>query len=264
MNVFSNIQAAIEGAQILRGKISMITGAGAGIGEACVKMFASQGCKVFAVDKDQDRLMRVCYDAKGCTGELVGFRADVTDGGELDCAFEDASRKFGTLDILVNNAGGGLSTDFLSINDDEWKRIIDLNLKSVFMASQRAARIFMKHEGGAIVNMSSMAGRSVSVTAGVHYTAAKAGIVGFTRHLAKIMAPYNVRVNSVCPGVVNSERLVQRIDEMGKGKEVARSVPLGRIGDVSEVAAVCLFLASDLASYITGACIDVNGGSAML
>jgi NAD(P)-dependent dehydrogenase (short-subunit alcohol dehydrogenase family) len=150
------------------------------------------------------------------------------------------------------------------MSEDEWNRVMELNLKSIFIASQRAATLFRKRRSGCIINMSSLAGRSVSVTAGAHYTAAKAGILGLTRHMARTLAPYNVRVNAVCPGVVNSERLVKRMAEKGTTDKVARSVPLGRIGDVWEVASVCLFLASDLASYITGASIDVNGGAAML
>ncbi|MBW1705225.1 MAG: SDR family oxidoreductase [Deltaproteobacteria bacterium] len=264
MNGISKIQGALAGARILRGKISMVTGAGAGIGEACVRLFAGQGSKVIAVDMDGDRLERVCSDVNECDGKTIAVRADVTDSADLNRAFRKAAKAFGPLDVLVNNAGGGLSTDFFAISEDEWNRVVNLNLTSVFMASQRAAVIFKDRGSGCIINMSSLAGRSISVTAGAHYTAGKAGMLGLTRHLARILAPYNVRVNAVCPGVVNSERLVKRMAEKGTTEEVARSVPLGRIGDVSEVASVCLFLASDLASYITGASLDVNGGAAML
>lgn len=264
MNGISKIQGALAGARILRGKISMVTGAGAGIGEACVRLFAGQGSKVIAVDMDGGRLERVCSDVNECGGKTIAVRADVTDSADLNRAFRKAAKAFGPLDVLVNNAGGGLSTDFFAISEDEWNRVVNLNLTSVFMASQRAAAIFRDRGSGCIINMSSLAGRSVSVTAGAHYTAGKAGMLGLTRHLARTLAPYNVRVNAVCPGVVNSERLVKRMAEKGTTEEVARSVPLGRIGDVSEVASVCLFLASDLASYITGASLDVNGGAAML
>jgi len=264
MNGISKIQEAIAGARILREKISMVTGAGAGIGEACARLFAHQGSKVIAVDLDGDRLDRICGDISESGGEVIAVRADVTEGADLERAFENGAKAFGPLDVLVNNAGGGLSTDFFAISEDEWNRVIELNLTSVFMVSQRAAAIFKDRGSGCIINMSSLAGRSVSVTAGAHYTAGKAGMLGLTRHLAKTLAPYNVRVNAVCPGVVNSERLIKRMAENGTTEEVARSVPLGRIGDVSEVASACLFLASDLASYITGASLDVNGGAAML
>jgi NAD(P)-dependent dehydrogenase (short-subunit alcohol dehydrogenase family) len=264
MREISRIQAALDGAQILRGKIAMVTGGGAGIGEACVRLFADQGSKVVAVDMDGDRIDRVCGDIRESGGEAIAVRADVTDGADLDRTFQEAATAFGPLDVLVNNAGGGLSTDLFGISEDEWNRVVHLNLTSVFMASQRAAAVFRGRKSGCIINMSSLAGRSVSVTAGAHYTAAKAGILGLTRHLARSLAPYHIRVNAVCPGVVNSERLVRRMAEKGTTEEVACSIPLGRIGDVSEVASVCLFLASDLAGYITGASLDVNGGAAML
>ena len=264
MSGISKIQGALAGARILQGKISMVTGAAAGIGEACARLFADQGSKVIAVDMEEDRLERVCGDISESGGGAIAVGADVTDSADLDRAFRKATKAFGPLDVLVNNAGGGRSTDFFSISESEWSQVVNLNLTSVFMASRRAAAIFKDRGSGCIINMSSLAGRSVSVTAGAHYTASKAGMLGLTRHLARALAPYNVRVNAVCPGVVNSERLVKRMAEKGTTEEVAHSIPLGRIGDVSEVASVCLFLASDLASYITGASLDVNGGAAML
>lgn len=264
MSQSSRIQAALDSARLLRGKTSMITGGGAGIGEACVRLFADQGSRVVAVDIDGDRIERVCLDISERGGQVIAVTADVTDSADLDRAFQEAAMAFGPLDVIVNNAGGGLSTDLFAISEDEWSRVVYLNLTSVFLASQRAAAVFRDHKSGCIINISSMAGRSVSVTAGAHYTAAKAGILGLTRHLARSLAPYHIRVNAVCPGVVNSERLVARMAEKGTADEVVRSIPLGRIGDVSEVAAVCLFLASDLAGYVTGASLDVNGGAAML
>lgn len=264
MSRISVIRTALDGARLLRGKASMITGGGAGIGEACVRLFADQGSKVIAVDRDGDRVHRLCDNVRKNGGEAIAVTADVTDEAGIERAFLEASAVFGPLDVLINNAGGGLPTDFFEIRKDEWSRIIHLNLTSVFLTSQRAAAIFRDRRSGCIINMSSLAGRSVSVTAGAHYTAAKAGILGLTRHLARSLAPYHIRVNAVCPGVVNSERLVARMGEKGTAEEVVRSIPLGRIGDVLEIASVCLFLASDLAGYVIGASLDVNGGAAML
>jgi NAD(P)-dependent dehydrogenase (short-subunit alcohol dehydrogenase family) len=242
----------------------MITGGGAGIGEACMKLFSNQGSKVIGVDTNGESITKVCRNITESGGEALAVRADVMDSADLERAFLKCEEAFGALDVLVNNAGGGLSTDLFDISEEEWSRVVQLNLTSAFMASKRAAAILRDRRRGCIINMSSQAGRSVSVTAGAHYTAAKAGIIGLTRHLARTLAPYNVRVNAVCPGVVNSQRLVRRMEEKGIKEDVARKVPLGRIGDVSEVASVCLFLASDLAGYITGASLDVNGGAAML
>lgn len=126
----------------------MVTGAGAGIGEACTRLFASQAAKVVAVDIDEERLKWVCGDIGESGGEAVAVRADVTDGTNLDRAFEICAKTFGPLDVLVNNAGGGLSTDFFAISEDEWNRVIELNLTSVFMVSQRAAAIFRDRRSG--------------------------------------------------------------------------------------------------------------------
>jgi 3-oxoacyl-[acyl-carrier protein] reductase len=147
---------------------------------------------------------------------------------------------------------------------DEWNQVVNLNLTSVFLMSQRASDIFRKQREGVIVNISSQAGRSVSPTAGCHYTSSKAGVLGLTRHMARILAPYNIRVNAVCPGITNSERIMKRLEAQGNTEEVIKAIPLGRIGDVYEVASCCLFLASDLSAYVTGATLDVNGGSLMV
>jgi NAD(P)-dependent dehydrogenase (short-subunit alcohol dehydrogenase family) len=122
----------------------------------------------------------------------------------------------------------------------------------------------IKNGAGSIVNISSQAGRSFSPTAGCHYTASKAGLLGLTRHMAKELACYNIRVNSVCPGVTGSERLLKRIESTGMKKQIESNIPLGRIGNVFEIANCCLFLASDLSSYMTGATLDVNGGMLMI
>ncbi len=259
-----SVWRTLEGAKLLNGKIAMITGAAAGIGKACAHMFARQGARLALVDLQEENLREVCREIQGQGEQAVAIQADVTRSDDLDNTFQVISEVYGGLDVLVNNAGGGLPTDFWAMSMEEWNQIIGLNLTAVFATSQRAAVIFKKREGGAIINISSQAGRSFSPTAGCHYTAAKAGVLGLTRHLAKLLAPNNIRVNAVCPGITNSERLMQRLKEKGTEEQIRKSVPLGRIGDVDEVAACCLFLASDLSGYVTGATLDVNGGSLMM
>ncbi|HSR13016.1 MAG TPA: SDR family NAD(P)-dependent oxidoreductase [Thermodesulfobacteriota bacterium] len=258
------IWKALEGAKLLKGKNAVITGAAAGIGKACALLFADQGAGVAVVDVREDEIENVCREIASQGGKCLAVKADVASSdapGEILQAAVDA---FGGLDVLVNNAGGGLPTDFFSITLEEWSRIVNLNLTATFALSQKAAGIFRERGGGVIVNISSQAGRSVSPTAGVHYTASKAGVIGLTRHMARVLAQHNIRVNAVCPGITNSERLMKRLSEKGTEEEMKKSVPLGRIGDVDEIAASCLFLASDLAGYITGASMDVNGGSLMI
>ena len=260
-----SIWKCLEVASLICGKRAMITGAAAGIGKACSHLFAAQGADLILVDCREQELKALASDIAAATGrEVLAIGTDLTREDDIDRLFKKISETNSPFQILVNNAGGGLPTDIFEITADEWNRVISLNLTSVFLLSQKAARHFREQAGGAIVNLSSIAGRSTSPTAGCHYTSAKAGVLGLTRHMARQLAAFNIRVNAVCPGVVNSERLVRRMEERGTRKSVDSSIPLGRIGDVDEVAGCCLFLASDLSGYVTGASLDVNGGALML
>ncbi len=259
-----SLMKTIEGARLMNGKVAMITGAASGIGKACAEIFSHQGCKLILVDINDEGLKRVGQEITQGGGEAVIIHGDVTREKDLDRIFQLGETYQGGMDILINNAGGGLPTEFFSIPAHEWDQIIRLNLTSIFLMSQRAALIFRRKGKGVIVNIASQAGRSVSPTAGCHYTASKAGVLGFTRHAATILAPFNIRVNAVCPGITNSERIVKRLHEQGRMEEAGRSIPLGRIGDVYDIAGSWLFLASDLSDYITGVSLDVNGGSLMM
>jgi 3-oxoacyl-[acyl-carrier protein] reductase len=261
----SSVWTCLKGAKLLRGKRAMITGAAAGIGAACSRLFAAQGSDLILVDSREQELNSIVSEISSSTGrDVLGIGADLTNENDIDTIFKRISESKHPFQILVNNAGGGLATDLFDINSEEWNRVIALNLTSVFLVSQRAALAFKAQGGGAIANLSSLAGRSTSVTAGCHYTSAKAGLLGLTRHMARQLAALNIRVNAVCPGVINSERLVKRMEEKGTQKSIEASIPLARIGDVDEVASCCLFLCSDLAGYVTGASLDVNGGSLMI
>lgn len=254
----------LEGAKLISEKIVMITGAASGIGKACARMFSQQGALLALVDLDYEALQKTCKAIEDRGGKALAIKADVTREIDLDHVFQMTHDTYHGLNILINNVGGGRSTAFFEIGMDEWNQVIDLNLTSVFSISQRASLIFRKQGDGVIVNISSQAGRSVSPTAGCHYTSSKAAVLGLTRHMATILAPYNIRVNAVCPGITNSERIMKRLEAQGKTEEVTKAIPLGRIGDVYEVASCCLFLASDLSTYVTGATLDVNGGSLMI
>jgi len=254
----------LDGAGLFQDQVVLITGAASGIGRACAQMFARQSAGVVLVDLNESALQEIASEIGSKGNRVLAVTADLTRVQDIDALFPRLEEVFGGLDIVINNAGGGLPTDFFRITAEEWNSILNLNLTSVFAISQRAARIFRKQGKGCIVNISSLAGRSVSVTAGCHYTASKAGLLGLTRHMAQTLAPYNIRVNAVCPGVINSPRILKRLEQTGKMENAIRSIPLGRLGDVSEVAACCLFLASDLAGFVTGVSLDVNGGALMI
>ena len=161
VNFLDNVVGPLAGASLLKEKVALVTGAGLGIGRACARLFASQGAAVVALDIQKTALNGVCSEISADGGSVHGIEADVTDGAQLDRAFEAVLDVFGRLDILVNNAGGGQPTDLFSIDETEWNRVLSLNLSAVFMASQRAARIFRDRKSGCIINMSSQAGRSV-------------------------------------------------------------------------------------------------------
>jgi len=257
-----NYTKVLEGAQLLKGKTALITGASRGIGKACASLFGHQGAHVLLVARGKVDLERSFSElqAKGYT--TTYFLADVSDPTDIDRLVTQISETVANLDVLINNAGGGMSTAVSSISWDEWQNVLSSNLSSSFLLAQKSLPLMMP--GSSIINVSSQAGRSISVSAGCHYTASKAGLLGLTRHLARELAPKEIRVNAVCPGVTETERILKRLEEKGTKADVEAQIPLGRIGTADEVAACCLFLASELASYVTGISLDVNGGALMM
>jgi NAD(P)-dependent dehydrogenase (short-subunit alcohol dehydrogenase family) len=259
-----NIYETLSGAKVLKEKIAVVSGGGSGIGTSIVRLFANQGAKTIIVDLNFVAAKEIAEGIEKDGGRATAFRADITKENDIKELFLFIKNKFGKLDILVNNAGGGLPTKLYDISHDEWDRIINLNLTATFLISQAASQLMSINGGGAIVNLSSQAGRSTSPTAGCHYTASKAGVLGMTRHMARELAKSSVRVNAVCPGVINTSRIAARIEAQKTMEQICCSIPMGRIGEVDEIAACCLFLASDLSSFVTGAVIDANGGALMM
>ena len=170
---------------------------------------------------------------------------------------------YGRVDILVNNAGVLKPTKVIEIDENEWDFVVGVNLKGTFLFSKAVIPIMQSNNWGRIINFSSSAGKNISTVGGAHYTAAKAGILGFTRHLAKETAEYGITVNSVCPGLIDTEMVRSTIDDV-RIQAYADSFPINRLGTREEVADLVIFLASENASYITGASIDINGGDLMI
>jgi len=170
---------------------------------------------------------------------------------------------FGHIHILINNAGILYPTRVIDIPESEWDRVIAVNLKSAFLCSQAVLPAMVKAGWGRIVNFSSTAGKNISTVGGAHYTAAKAGILGFTRHLAKEVAADGITVNAVCPGLIDTEMVRNTIND-DRVRAYEQSFPIPRLGRPKEVADLVAFLASDRAAYITGASLDINGGDLMI
>lgn len=237
----------------LTNKRVLVTGGAGGIGSATCRRFLGEGARVVALDRDEAGLERLGAELPGI--ELL--RANVTDPADVDRAFTQVEERWGGLDVVINNAGISIRHDFLDITVEEWHQVLDVVLHGVFHVAQRAARGMVARGGGAIVNMG-----STNALVGYHhyadYNAGKAGVVELTRSMALELAPA-VRVNVVCPGfIMTPMQQAEYTDEMTARYEA--KVPLGRLGAPEDVAALFAFLASDDASYITGATFVIDGG----
>lgn len=242
-------------------RTAIVTGAARGIGRATAERFLADGMNVVVTDLETEGVEALAI-AAGPERAVAG-RADVTDAGQVEEMVALVLERFGSVDVLVNNAGLLYGTPVLEISEEEWDRVVAVNMKGTFLCS-RAVVPHMRERGwGRVVNLSSTAGKNVSTVGGAHYTAAKAGILGFTRHLAMEVAEYGITVNSVCPGLFDTP-MVRAVVGQEKIDAYAASFPIHRLGEAAEVADLIGFLASDRAAYITGAALDINGGDLMI
>jgi NAD(P)-dependent dehydrogenase (short-subunit alcohol dehydrogenase family) len=247
----------------LHGRVAMVTGAGQGMGLAVADVLARRGAKVVVNDTNRVAVEKVAEDLRAGGAEALAVVANVTDASAVRAMMTQAVAQFGALHILVNNAGVLRPTAVPDISEAEWDFVIDVNLKGTFLCSQAALPAMKTAQWGRIVNFSSTAGKNISTVGGAHYTAAKAGILGFTRHLAKEVARFGITVNDVCPGLIDTEMVRQTISTE-RVDAYARGFPIPRLGRPDEVAELVAFLCSDRAAYITGASLDINGGDLMI
>lgn len=242
-------------------KTVLVTGGSRGIGKAIVYAFANAGYNVLLnYNRSEQSAKDIVNDLKDCTGVVEMFKADVTNREEVNAMVEYAVKEFGGIDVVVNNAGISQVGLFTDIEEEEWKRVIDVNLTGVFNVTQSALKQGMlSKKDGAIINISSIWG----ITGGsceVAYSASKAGVIGFTKGLAKELAPSNITVNTIAPGAIATDMITKEFSE--KDIEIIKNeTPMGRLGTPEEIAKLVLYLASDDARYITGQVISPNGGS---
>lgn len=245
----------------LEGKTAVITGGSRGIGRACCMAFSRAGANVvFTYHKSQDCADSLIRQLRDLKGECLGLKADVSDYKQCRQVIEAALERFSRLDILVNNAGITKDKALLMMLPQEWKEVIDTNLGGVFNMSRAAITTLLKQKSGCIINMSSVSGL-VGIARQTNYSAAKAGIIGFSRSLAKEVAAYNIRVNAVCPGFINTDMVNSLREDLKSG--IINNIPIKRLGQPEEVAQLCVFLASEKAGYITGETIKIDGGLAI-
>ena len=241
---------------LLAGRIAVITGGAQGLGYAIAEQFIAEGARVMLGDLSSDAT-RAAAETLGGSGVARAFACDVTSSSAVDDLVGAAVEEIGGLDIMVNNAGITRDATLRKMTEQQFDDVISVHLKGTWNGTRSAAAIMRERGSGAIINMSSISGK-VGFVGQTNYSAAKAGIVGLTKAAAKELAHLGVRVNAIAPGLIRSamtEAMPQRIWD-GKLAEV----PMGRAGEPSEVAAVALFLASDMSSYMTGTVLEVTGG----
>jgi len=239
------------------GKSGLVTGAGKGIGKAIAMRLAADGAKVLCADVDQQALDDVVSEIEAAGGAASTMCVDVSDAAQVEAMVSKAIESFGNLHLAVNNAGiGGAGKPLAEQELEEWERVIGINLSGVFYGLKYEIPAILASGGGAIVNIASMFARH-ALRGRAHYTASKYGVIGLTRTAAMDYAGEPIRINTVCPGVIDTPLARSDADTTGA---VADMVPLGRMGEASEIANMVAFLLSDEASYITASEFDVDGG----
>ena len=244
---------------IVEGKVAIVTGGTRGIGYTIVKEFLKNGAKVALAGSRKETVDEAIAKLaqEGLTDNVMGICPSLTDPDAVKEAFDSVVARFGRLDVLCNNAGVSSRTPLVDYTLDEFEKVIDLNLIAVFVCSQAAVRIMIDQgEGGAIVNTSSMVGK-YGQPAGSAYPASKFAVNGLTLSLARELASHKSRVNAIAPGVTHTDMVDALPDSVIK--PLIESIPLGRMGEPEDIANACMFLASDMSDYISGAVIPVDG-----
>jgi len=249
----------------LADKVAIITGSASGIGRATALLFAKEGAKVMVVDVNDEKGERTVEEIKATGGEAIFIHADVTQISDVKRMVHKTVETFGKLDILFNNAGMPSGKTAIELEEEEWDRVVDLNLKSIYICSKNAVPVMIKSGGGSIINMSSIGGLvSGKFIGGEAFSASKGAVVNLTRSMALHFGSQRIRVNCVCPGHImtpmTEKWLTEILKDPVKSKELLAMYPLGRLGKPEEVAQAVLFLASDEASFITGVILPVDGG----
>ena len=250
----------------LSGLKAIVTGASAGIGETIAKTFAREGAAVAVVSRNVAEAKRVVEEIEAANGMALAVQADVTRAQDVDAMVETVLHRWGAIDILVNGVGGWQKlAPVTDIAEDEWDRIINLNLKSAFLCIKAAAKPMIAQKRGRIINIASQSGvgPNPGTNSNLPYACAKAGIIAFTKHLAKQLGPHGITVNTVSPGTTLTPRVKKVWDEATREKKAAGN-PLRCLVETQDSADAALFLVSDEAKHVTGVNLNVNAGSAMI
>ena len=253
--------SGVQNSTDLSGRVALVTGGSSGIGQATAIALAECGARVaINFHHNEAGAEEARQTILNGGGQAVTLQADVTRRSEVQTMVQRTVEQLGPIDILVNNAGSLIERlRLLELTEERWDQVIDLNLKSVFLCSQAVAASMMERKTGTIINVSSIAGRNGGALGSLHYSAAKGGLITFTKALAKELAPFAVRVNAVAPGVIDTP-FHEQFSSPEMMKMYTTMIPLGRVGTAAEVAKVICFLASESASYLAGETVEINGG----
>ena len=245
-------------------RVILVTGAGRGIGKAIALAFAREGARVAVNDINPDTCEAVAQEIRSGGGQAAAFHADVANKLAVQSMLIDLEDRWGRVDILVNNAGVEPHKPIVQLDEWDWNRTLDVNLKGAFICSQSVGRMMIEQGGGVIVNIASIAGRAGGLRDRSAYVASKTGLIGFTKECAREFAAHHIRVNAVCPGVIVTEMTSHLRNNEAQMQKWLEDIPLGRLGEPDDVTGLVLFLCSDAARYITGQAINVDGGKVML
>ena len=246
---------------LLEGKVAIVTGAGAGLGRCMALELAREGADVAIWDVHMDSALETQREVENTGRRALALAVDVAKGEMVAASVDEVLATLGHIDILINNAGICKKEAIEAISEAQWDRIMAVNLKGTFLCSRAVMPIMKGQRSGRIINMGSVSGKLGGIAAGAHYAASKAGVMCFTKSLARELAPFNITVNGIAPGVIETD--MTRDLSGGEWNDYLSSIPLGRIGQARDVARVAVFLSSDDAAYLTGEIVDVNGGQFM-
>ena len=241
---------------MLKNKTASITGGTRGIGFGIVKKFLENGANVVLTGSRKESVDKALSQLTEYNGKVIGIYPDLCNPDEIQKAFSDINERFGSIDILVNNAGISSRTSIYDYTIEEFSKILDINIKAVFVCTQAAAKIMKEQKHGVIINISSMVSK-YGQPAGCGYPATKFAVNGLTVSLARELAKDNIRVNAVAPGVTKTDMVSALPKEMVD--RISSGIPLGRMGEPEDIANACLYLSSDMASYVTGVILSVDG-----
>ena len=251
----------------VKGKVALISGAGTGVGRACMKLFAQEGARVFAVDLKQETMEETVSLARDAGCDIATHTCDVTDSAQVAAMVQACVGTFGKVDVLVNNVGGSAAGGPVALSEEAWDRQMNFNLKSVFLTCKHVIPAMEGAGGGSIINTASTSGIRWTGSAQIGYASSKAGVIQFSRVAAVEYAPKRIRVNTVIPGQMHTPMVEARLAKQRAGGDVeallkqrVSRIPLGFMGDGRDTAYAALFLASDEARFVTGTEIVVDGG----